>query len=172
MLWHSTRRLKKGFRERKTRLKRNGMPVPWSQNHQVIAEHLAQVQWGPSNVTEKETTTLKESPPLHPPHSEEPSPVTGEELDTVLATARKNKALSPDYIRAELILLLDNGGQDELLSLRNCCLSEKQSPAKMENAFLVSIYKCKGATQTPLTTDPFFFLVHFTQFSLRLYKND
>ena len=40
-LWHASRKLKKGFEERKTRLKRNGRPVPWSKTHEVVADHLS-----------------------------------------------------------------------------------------------------------------------------------
>ena len=117
VLWRSTRRLKKGFQERKTSLKRNGVPVPWSQNHQVISEHLANTQWGPSKVTEEELNTLKESAPIYPAQEEAPSMFSMEELDAVLATLRKNKAPGPDDIRSEFILLLDHWGQKHLLGL-------------------------------------------------------
>ena len=161
VLWHATRKLKKGFRERKSRLKRNGMPVPWSQNHQVISEHLSQVQWGPSKVTEEELQTLKESPPLRPPPEDLPSLFTMEELDTVLATLRKNKAPGPDDVRAELILLLDNWGQEELLRLLNRCLMEKTVPQSWKNAFVVSIYKGKGPDSDPANYRPISLLSTF-----------
>ena len=161
VLWRATRRLKKGFRERKTRLKRNGRPVPWSQNHQVLADHLSQVQWAPSQVTEDEIRTLRDSPALHAPQTDAPSPFTMEELDTVLATLRKNKAPGPDNIRAELILFLDNWGQHELLTLLNRCLAETQVPQGWKNAFIVSIYKGKGDDSDPSNYRPISLLSTF-----------
>ena len=161
VLWRATRRLKKGFRERKTRLKRNGRPVPWTQNHQVIADHLSQVQWAPSQVTEDEIKTLRDSPALHASQTDDPPPFTMEELDTVLATLRKNKAPGPDDIRSELILFLDNWGQDELLTLLNRSLTEKQVPQGWKNAFIISIYKGKGDDSDPANYRPISLLSTF-----------
>ena len=103
-LWHSTRRLKKGFRERKKRLKRDGRPVPWSQTHQVFSEYLSQTQWAPSQVLDEEIQLLAASEQLFPPSLEEPSQFTMEELETVIAGLTRGKAPGPDDVRAELIL--------------------------------------------------------------------
>ena len=105
VLWHTTRRLKKGFRERKTRLKRNGRAVPWSQTHEVFAEHLSQIQWAPSQVTEEELKLLEDSPLLNPPPSQPPEDFTIEELEDVIHSLKKHKAPGPDEVRNELIIL-------------------------------------------------------------------
>ena len=47
-------KLKTGFRERKTRLKIDGKPVPWSKQHEAFAKYLSETQWGPSEVTPDE----------------------------------------------------------------------------------------------------------------------
>ena len=84
-----------------------------------------------------------------------------EELVSVLATLRKNKAPGPDDIRSELILLLDHWGQNHLLRLLSRCLQEKQVPQSWKNAFVVSIYKGKGSDSDPANYRPISILSTF-----------
>ena len=55
----------------------------------------------------------------------------------------------------QLILFLDNWGQDELLTLLNRSLTEKQVPQGWKNAFTVTIYKGKGDDSDPSNYRPF-----------------
>ena len=153
-LWHSTRRLKKGFRERKTRLKRDGRPVPWSQTHQVFSEYLSQTQWAPSQVSDEEIQLLADSEQIFPPSLENPSQFTMEELEQVIAGLKRGKAPGPDEVRAELILFLDYWGQNQLLRLLNRCFESKTVPDSWKEAFVVSIYKGKGSDSDPANYRP------------------
>ena len=148
-LWHASGTLKKGFRERKTRLKRNGKPVPWSKTHEVVAEHQATVQWGPSSVTDTEIETLMGSAQLHQPAGNAPTEFTMEELEYVIPRLKKNKARGPDEVRAEIILLLNYWGQQELLKTIDHCFRE-QSTAIRKKALIVSIYKRKRPDPDPV----------------------
>ncbi|OLQ01223.1 Ribonuclease H [Symbiodinium microadriaticum] len=83
-LWKVVKSFKRGFRERKSRLKRNGNPVPWSENHKVFADFLSEHQWGPTTVTAEERELLKDSPPLATPPTTPPLPFTAQaQMDAV-----------------------------------------------------------------------------------------
>ena len=147
--WQAVRKLKNGFRERKTRLKVNGIPAPWSTQHRVIANHLSNTQWAESTVTSVELDELKSSPALHPPSATPPNPFTREELGTVLKQLKRRKAPGPDGVKAELFMLLDYVGEGKLVQLYNECLSSGAIPEEWKNAFIVSIYKGKGEDSNP-----------------------
>ena len=147
--WQAVRKLKNGFRERKTRLKVNGIPAPWSTQHRVIANHLSNTQWAESTVTRAELDELRSSPALHPPSATPPSSFTREELGTVLKQLKRRKAPGPDGVKAELFMLLDYVGEGKLLQLYNECLSSGAIPEEWKDAFIVSIYKGKGEDSNP-----------------------
>ena len=100
-LWKVVKSFKRGFRERKSRLKRNGNPVPWSENHKVFADFLSEHQWGPTTVTAEERELLKDSPSLATPPTTSPLPFTAQELTDVLKDLKRNKAPGPDRLTAE-----------------------------------------------------------------------
>ena len=53
-VWRVARQLKRGFQARRTRLKQQDKPVPWTRTHEVFADQLTNIQWGPSTVEEDE----------------------------------------------------------------------------------------------------------------------
>ena len=109
-LWKVVKSFKRGFRERKSRLKRNGNPVPWSENHKVFADFLSEHQWGPTTVTAEERELLKDSRPLATPPTTSPLPFTAQELTDVLKDLKRNKAPGPDRLTAESLKTLDYVG--------------------------------------------------------------
>ena len=153
-LWGAVRRLKQGFRARRSRLKCNGAPVPWSKTHEVFSEHLSQVQWGPTSVTQEELDLLKDSPTLHPPQSTPPTPFTMIELSDVIRQLKKNKAPGPDGVRAELIKHLNYVNEQALLDLLNECLRRERVPAEWKRAHIVTIFKGKGSPSDPASYRP------------------
>ena len=153
-LWQATRKLKTGFRARRTRLKQNGRPVPWSKTHHVFADHLSNKQWAPSTVTEEELQLLRESPPLHSPPSTPPSKFTLEELEDILFQLKKGKAPGPDNVRTELVMLLDHFGKLRLLQILNESFERRSVPSSWKEAMIVSIYKGKGADSDPANYRP------------------
>ena len=153
-LWRSAKRLKRGFRERKTRLKRQGKPVPWSEMHKVFAEFLANDQWGPTKVTQEDRQLLSQSPPLNPPPATPPEPFTLEELAAVIRQIKKDKAPGPDGVRGELLQHLDYLNEHLLLELFNNCLKQATVPKEWKQATIVSIYKGKGPEAEPSSYRP------------------
>ena len=139
---------------RKTRLKRNGRPVPWSKTHEVVAEHLSAVQWGPSSDTDAEIETLRDWPHIDQATSQPPKDFTMEELDYAIARLKKNKAPGPDEVRAEIILLPNYWGQQELLKIVNQCFREQKVSQSCKETLIVSIYKGKGADSDPANYRP------------------
>ena len=146
--------MKAGFRERKSRLKKEGRPVPWDKQHEAFADHLAKVQWGPTTVTAEERELLRESPPLHAPSATPPLPFTMIELSEVIKQLRKAKAPGPDNIRNEMVLLLDYIGEQQLLEMFNDCFSSATVPQEWKEALIVSIYKGKGSDSDPANYRP------------------
>ena len=110
-IWKVARQLKRGFQARRTRLKKDSKPVPWTKTHEFFAEQLTNVPWGPSTVEEEEIRLLDESPPIHPPSTTPPNEFSYEELLEVLRNLKKNKAPGLDGMRAEAIILLDFVGE-------------------------------------------------------------
>ena len=148
-------RLKRGFSERKSRLKRNGRPVPWSETHKVFAEHLSQVQWGPSKVTPQQLQQLKDRPNIHDHSSAAIEPFTMSELTTAIRKIKKGRAPGLDGLRSELILALDHWGEQQLLRAFNECLFTAKVPAEWKEALVVSLYKGKGSDSSQKITVPF-----------------
>ena len=153
-LWRIVKSFKKGFRERKSRLKRNGTPVPWSENHKVFAEFLSTQQWGPTTVTDEERQLLRESPALATPPSQPPEPFTTQELTDVIKDLKRNKAPGPDRLTAETLKLLDHEVEDELLKTLNHCFVTRKVPAAWKEANIVSIFKGKGDDSDPASYRP------------------
>ena len=153
-IWKHARQLKRGFRARKTRLKENNKPVPWSKTHEAFTRHLHNVQWGESALTEDEIKLLEESPPLHPPPQTTPQQFSSEELTTVLTQLKRNKAPGLDEIRNDIILLLDDIGERILLDLMNECFHSKQIPESWKEALIVCIHKNKGSDSDPASHRP------------------
>ena len=149
--------VQKGFRERKSRLKRNGTPVPWSENHKVFADFLSTQQWGPTTVTDDERQLLRESPALATPPSQPPEPFTKQELTDVIKDLKRNKAPRPDGLPAETLKLLDSLDhvvEDELLKTLNDCFVTRKVPAAWKQANIVSIFKGKGDDSDPASYRP------------------
>ena len=153
-LWRNLRKMKTGFRERKSRLKKEGRPVPWDKQHEAFADHLANVQWGPTTVTAEERELLRESPSLYAPSATPPPPFTLIELSDVIKQLRKAKAPGPDNIHNELVLLLDYIGEQQLLEMFNECFSSATVPQEWKEALIVSIYKGKGSDSDPANYRP------------------
>ena len=153
-LWKVVKSFKRGFRERKSRLKRNGNPVPWSENHKVFAEFLSEHQWGPTTVTAEERELLKDSPPLATPPTTPPLPFTAQELTEVLKDLKRNKAPGPDRLTAESLKTLDYVVEAELLKALNACFLSKTVPSGWKEANIVSIFKGKGSDSDPASYRP------------------
>ena len=153
-LWKLVRSFKRGFRERKSRLKRNGNPVPWSENHQVFADFLSERQWGPTTVPAEERDLLRDSPPLATPPSTPPLPFTAQELTDVLKDLKRNKAPGPDRLTAESLKTLDYVVEAELLKALNACFLSKTVPSAWKEANIVSIFKGKGSDSDPASYRP------------------
>ena len=141
----STWRTQSEWATRRTTSKKQDKPVPWTKTHEVFAEQLTQIQWGPSTVEEDELKLLEESPPLHPPPTTPPSPFTYEELMTVMRGLKANKAPGLDGMKAEALLLLDYVGERILLDLLNECFTTRTVPQEWKQALVVNIYKGKGS---------------------------
>ena len=107
--------MKKGFQERKRRLMVNGKQIPWSKTHTAFAEHLSQVQWAPSAVTQEEHEIRCEATPLYTAHADAPSRFTIQELQTALNCMKKGKAPGPDGLRPDL----DYYGELRFLDIMN-----------------------------------------------------
>ena len=154
-IWkHHARQLKRGFRARKTRLKENDKPVPWSKTHEAFTRHLHNKQWGESEVTEEEIKLLEDSPPLHTPTLTTPQQFSREELTTVLNQLKKDKAPGLDNIRNDIIMLLDDIGERILLDLMNECFNTKQIPESWKEALIVCIHKNKRSDSDPASHRP------------------
>ena len=61
-----------------------------------------------------------------------------EELDDVFTRLKKNKAPGPDAVRAEIILLLNYWGQQDLLKIINQCFREQKVPQSCKEALVIS----------------------------------
>ena len=153
-VWKVARQLKKGFQARRSRLKKDGRPVPWTKTHELFSDHLSNIQWGPTEVTQEELDLLDNSPQLHPPPTTPPLPFAHEELTAVLRLLRKNKAPGLDNLRAEAVILLDYLGEHVLLDFLNTCLSTKTVPEDWKQALVVNIYKGKGSESDPANYRP------------------
>ena len=153
-LWKVVKSFKRGFRERKSRLKRNGNPVPWSENHKVFADFLSEHQWGPTTVTAEERELLKDSPPLATPPTTSPLPFTAQELTDVLKDLKRNKAPGPDRLTAESLKTQDYVVEAELLKALNACFVSKTVPSGWKEANIVSKFKGKGSDSDPASYRP------------------
>ena len=153
-IWRVARQLKRGFQARRTRLKKDGKPVPWTKTHEFFAEQLTNVQWGPTTVEDEEIKLLDESPPLHPPSTTPPEEFSYEELMDVLRGLKKSKAPGLDGMRSEAIVLLDYVGERLLLDLLNECFKTKTVPQEWKQALVVNIYKGKGSESDPANYRP------------------
>ena len=153
-IWRVARQLKKGFQARRSRLKQNGKPVPWTKTHELFSEHLANIQWGPTTVLPEELELLDNSPQLHPPPTTPPAPFLHEELTTVLRLLRKNRAPGLDNLKAEALILLDYLGENVLLDLLNTCFRTRAVPEEWKQALVVNIYKGKGSESDPANYRP------------------
>ena len=116
-IWRHAPQLKRGFRARKTRLKENSKPDPWSKTHEAFPRHLRHNQWGPTQVTDEEIKLLEDSPNIHPESQTTLPPFSREELTTVLNQLKRNRSPGLDDIRNDIILLLDDVGEVVLLDL-------------------------------------------------------
>ena len=96
----------------------------------------------------------KGSPQLHQPAAHAPAEFTMQELDYVITRLQKNKAPGPDETRAEIILLLNYWGQQELLRIINQCFRERKVPQSSKEALNVSIYKGKRSDSDPANYRP------------------
>ena len=85
---------------------------------------------------------------MRPTIAEEP-PFTIQDLHSAMARLKKNKGPGPDGLVNELILLLDREGEKELLKLYNHCWLQGEFPDTWAQAFVVSIFKGKGADTDP-----------------------
>ena len=112
---------------------------------EVVAGHLSNVQGGPSSATDTEIEAPRNSPQLHQPATHAPTDFTMEELDYVITSLKKNKAPGPDEVRAEVILVLNYWGQQELLKIINQCFRERKVLQSWKEALIVSIFKGKGS---------------------------
>ena len=124
-------------------------PVPWSETHKVFAEHLSQVQWGPSKVTPQQLQQLKDRPNINDHSSAAIEPFTMSELTTAIRKIKKGRAPGLDGLRSELILALDHWGEQQLLRAFNECLFTAKVPAEWKEALVVSLYKGKGSDSSP-----------------------
>ena len=153
-IWRHARQLKRGFRARKTRLKENSKPVPWSQTHEAFMRHLHNVQWGPSQVTEEEITLLADSPQINTPPQATPPSFTTEELSDVLGNLKRSKAPGLDDIRGDILMLLDDVGEALLLDLMNECFHSRTIPDSWKEALIVCVHKNKGSDSDPASHRP------------------
>ena len=124
--------------------------------HEVVAERFSTVQVGPQ---------LRDSPQIHQATSQPPRDFNMEQLDSVIARLKNNKAPGSDEVTAEIILLLNYWGQQELLKIINHCFREqKVVPQSWKEALIVSIVKGMFLTKfsTNVATQCFkqFFLRH------------
>ena len=153
-IWRHARQLKRGFRARKTRLKENSKPVPWSKTHEAFTRHLHNVQWGPSQVTEEEVTLLADSPQINPSPETTPPAFTAEELSEVLANLKRIKSPGLDDIRSDVLMLLDDVGEALLLDLMNECFKTRTIPDSWKEALILCIHKNKGSDSDPASHRP------------------
>ena len=148
-IWRHIRHFRTGFREKKRRLEILGKPVPWSKTSEAFANHLTNVQWGPSELSEEELAFLRNSESIFPADSAVPPSFSREELQDALRQLKKDKAPGSDGIRQDLFRVLNYTNETSLLRLFNSIFRSKQIPKDWKKALVVSIYKNKG-----LDTDP------------------
>ena len=96
-----------------------------------------------------------------------------EELEYVISRLKKNQAPGPDEARAEIILLLNYWGQQELLKIMNQCFREQNVPQSWKEALIVSIYKGKGsdsdkANYRPISLLNTFYTIYASLLQIRL----
>ena len=152
-LWRQTRQLRRGFQERNVRLEINGQPVPWSRTHEIFSNHLANTQWAPPSRPPDHYAFLQGRAVLRETFPSE-GPITHEELYIALAKLRKGKAPGPDSITSEMLLLLDQTGEETLLQLFNNVWSSRTLPPEWAQAIIVSFYKGKGSSADPANYRP------------------
>ena len=152
-LWNVVKRQKKGFQGKKTHLIVDNKPVPWSKTHEAFKTHLEEKQWAEPQIPDHTAEPRKARPHLRPTAPEEP-PFTLQDLHAAMARLKKHKAPGPDGLVNELILLLDREGELDLLRLFNQCWLSGDFPESWAQAFVVSIYKGKGADTDPSNYRP------------------
>ena len=147
------RNQKRGFRARKTHLIVDNKPVPWSQNHTAFRDHYQTKQWYVRPGVEAKNETLRERPALHTQVAEL-GPFSQEELQTVLASLKKNKAPGPDGLPNELFQLLDHTAELALLDVYNEIRNKRDMPQEWLEARVVTIFKGKGSDTDPANYRP------------------
>ena len=152
-VWDVVRRQKKGFQGKKTHLVVNGKPVPWSQRHIAMKNHLETKQWKCRPRPPNSNTTLKARPQLHPTQQDEEQ-FTLEELQVALRKLKRNKAPGPDQSSNELWIWLDSHGELQLLSTLNEVWNSETIPPSWTHAVVVTIYKGKGDDTDPESYRP------------------
>ena len=152
-VWKTVLKQKRGFRACKTHLIVDDKPVPWSQNHTAFRDHYQTKQWYVRPGAEAKNETLRERPPIHPQVSEL-GPFSQEELQTVLASLKKNKAPGPDGLPNELFQLLDHTAELALLEVYNEIRSKRDMPQEWLEARVVTIFKGKGSDTDPANYRP------------------
>ena len=128
-------------------------PVPWSQNHTAFRDHYQNNQWYVRPDAALKNATLRKRPNMHPQVSEL-GPFTQEEVQTVLASLKKNKAPGPDGLPNELFQLLDHTAELALLEIYNEIRIKKDMPQEWLEARVVTIFKVRARIRTLLTTGP------------------
>ena len=81
-------------------------------------------------------------------------PFSQEELQTVLASLKKNKAPGPDGLPNELFQLLDHTAELALLDVYNEIRSKRDMPQEWLEARVVTIFKGKGSDTDPANYRP------------------
>ena len=109
-----------------------------------------------------------DSPQIYQPAAHAPMEFAMEELDYVISRLKEKKAPGPDEVRAEIILLLNYWGQQELLKIFNRCFREQKVPKSWKKALIVSIYKGKGSDSDPANYRPISLLSTFYKISASL----
>ena len=144
--WKTVKNQKRGFQGKKGHLIVDHKPVPWSQRHEAIRDHLQSKQWIKNQSLDH--TALRNRPPLYPPKGKA-GDFSLEELQQALARAKKNKAPGPDGVTNELFLLMDPETELALLEHYNTIWRQGTVPPGWKQAVVVSLYKGKGVDTDP-----------------------